>query len=66
MLVAALAMGIADSEWRLTPFLTAVALISVTFHPIEVRHDGLRGSTILSLLVGVLTAAGVVYWIATR
>jgi hypothetical protein len=66
MLIAALVSGVTKDDWRLTSFLLALTFISVSFHPAEVRRDGLRGSTIISLIVVSLAVGGVVYWAITR
>jgi len=59
-------MGFTDGDWRLTLFLTASMLIFASFQPTDVRHDGLRGSTLLSIALIALAAAGVVLWLVTR
>ena len=66
MLLSALFLGVADGDWRLSPFLSALMFLSVGFQPTEVRHDGLRRSTLLSTVVVVLAVGGALYWFMTR
>jgi hypothetical protein len=65
MLLSALLMGVANGDWRLSPFLSALMLISVGFQTASVRHDGLRRSTVLCTVLVVLALGGLLYGFLT-
>ena len=67
LLSGGLFLGLANGDWRWHPIVMGVVFISVGLTPAEMRHDGLRSSSVLIIAATFLAVVFIaVSWVFIR